>query len=135
MLEIQITMPDLSKALELLAAAIAGRTSVLMQSAAAATTPDSPPVYTNIPDPAPAGITSPVAEPPTTPAASAPVPTSAPQYTLDMLAAAGAALIDGGKMEQLIQILSKFGVASLTDLKPEQYGVMANELRTLGAKI
>lgn len=63
------------------------------------------------------------------------VPTSAPQYTLDMIATAGSALIDAGKMDQLVQLLGKFGVASLTELAPESYGAVANELRALGAAI
>lgn len=63
------------------------------------------------------------------------VPTSAPQYTLDMIATAGSALIDAGKMDQLMGLLGKFGVASLTELAPESYGAVANELRSLGAAI
>lgn len=63
------------------------------------------------------------------------VPTSAPQYTLDMIATAGSALIDAGKMDQLMQLLGKFGVASLTELAPESYGAVAGELRALGAAI
>ena len=63
------------------------------------------------------------------------VPTSAPQYTLDMIATAGSALIDAGKMDQLMGLLGKFGVASLTELAPESYGAVANELRALGAAI
>ena len=63
------------------------------------------------------------------------IPTSAPQYTLDMIATAGSALIDVGKMDQLMQLLSKFGVASLTELAPESYGAVATELRALGAAI
>ena len=62
-------------------------------------------------------------------------PTSAPQYTLDMIATAGSALIDAGKMDQLMQLLGKFGVASLTELAPESYGAVAGELRALGATI
>ena len=69
----------------------------------------------------------------TTPAPTA--PTSAPQYTLDMIATAGSALIDAGKMDQLMQLLGKFGVASLTELAPESYGAVAGELRALGATI
>ena len=62
-------------------------------------------------------------------------PTSAPQYTLDMIATAGSALIDAGKMDQLMQLLGRFGVASLTELAPESYGAVAGELRALGAAI
>lgn len=75
---------------------------------------------------------------PVTPAANtapAPVPTAAPQYTLDMIATAGSALIDAGKMDQLMQLLAKFGVASLTELAPDHYGAVAMELRALGAAI
>lgn len=79
----------------------------------------------------------PVAQPaPVANTAPAPtVPTSAPQYTLDMIATAGSALIDAGKMDQLMQLLGKFGVASLTELAPENYGAVAGELRALGATI
>ena len=63
------------------------------------------------------------------------VPTGAPQYTLDMIATAGSALIDAGKMDQLLQLLSRFGVASLTELAPESYGAVASELRAMGAVI
>ena len=83
----------------------------------------------------PAQTATPIA--PTVPVATpAPaVPTSAPQYTLDMIATAGSALIDAGKMDQLMGLLGKFGVASLTELAPESYGAVANELRALGAAI
>lgn len=154
MLEIQITTPDLSEALKVLATAIAGRTSVLMQAAAtpaAVPTPASAPAHkpeptlavtsasipAHNPDPVSAVTPAPVAAPaaPAAPAAQKPVPTGAPQYTLDMLATAGSALIDAGKMDQLVQLLTKFGVASLTDLQPEHYGAVANELRALGAAI
>lgn len=81
--------------------------------------------------------TVPVAQPaPVANTAPAPtVPTSAPQYTLDMIATAGSALIDAGKMDQLMQLLGKFGVVSLTELAPESYGAVAGELRALGAAI
>lgn len=81
--------------------------------------------------------TVPVAQPaPVANTAPAPtVPTSAPQYTIDMIATAGSALIDAGKMDQLMQLLAKFGVASLTELAPESYGAVAGELRALGAAI
>lgn len=63
------------------------------------------------------------------------VPTAAPQYTLEMLATAGSALVDAGKLDQLVSLLSKYGVDSLTSLAPENYGAVANELRALGARI
>ena len=89
------------------------------------------PIAPTVPVAAPAPTVTPAAI--VTPAPA--VPTSAPQYTLDMIATAGSALIDAGKMDQLMQLLGKFGVASLTELAPESYGAVANELRALGAAI
>ena len=63
------------------------------------------------------------------------VPTAAPQYTLDMLANAGATLINEGKMSSVMAILAKFGVEALTSLPPDKYGAVALELRALGAQI
>lgn len=90
-------------------------------------TPSAP----TVPVAAPAPAAAPAANVAPAPA----VPTSAPQYTLDMIATAGSALIDAGKMDQLMQLLGKFGVVSLTELAPESYGAVANELRALGAAI
>lgn len=89
------------------------------------------PIAPTVPVAAPAPAAAPAANVAPAPA----VPTSAPQYTLDMIATAGSALIDAGKMDQLMQLLGKFGVASLTELAPESYGAVANELRALGAAI
>ena len=63
------------------------------------------------------------------------VPTSAPQYTVEMLANAGTTLVDAGKMPELLQLLADFGVNAITDLKPETYGAVASKLRALGAQI
>ena len=71
---------------------------------------------------------------PVTPVPTA-VPTAMPQYTLDDLAKAGTALVDAGKMNELLALLTKFGVDALTNLNPSQYGAMATELRNLGAQI
>lgn len=81
---------------------------------------------------APVAHTVPVAAPAPT---VTPVPTAAPQYTLEMIATAGSALIDAGKLDQLMALLGKFGVDSLTNLDPKHYGTIAMELRALGAKI
>lgn len=56
-------------------------------------------------------------------------------YTADDLSRAGAALIDQGKMPQLIEILKKHGVQAITQLKPEQYGAVATELNAIGANL
>lgn len=69
-------------------------------------------------------------------AAAQTVPTTAPTYTLDQLAAAGAQLMDAGKQNDLINLLNnQFGVQALTMLKPEQFGAFATALRQLGAQI
>lgn len=153
MLEIKVQLSatdDLIAAMRNLAAALDGKTPD--HAAAINTAPINTPI-----NPTPAQVTQPTATPaqtatpiaPTVPvAAPAPtvtpaanvtpapaVPTSAPQYTLDMIATAGSALIDAGKMDQLMGLLGKFGVASLTELAPESYGAVANELRAMGAAI
>lgn len=103
---------------------------------ASAQAPGAPLSATPAQTAAPAAPTVPVAAPaPTAPAQAPTVPTSAPQYTLEMIANAGSSLIDAGKMDQLMGLLGKFGVASLTELAPENYGAIAGELRALGATI
>ena len=59
----------------------------------------------------------------------------APTYTLDQISKAGAALVDAGKMEPLLALLTKYGVQAITQLQPAQYGIFATELRALGAQI
>lgn len=91
------------------------------------------PVAAPSPAPAPtAGQTS--AAPGNTPAPTVPV-TGAPTYTLDQISRAGASLVDAGKMQQLLELLGRYGVQAVTQLQPEQYGAFATELRALGAQI
>lgn len=58
-----------------------------------------------------------------------------PGVTMDVIGRAGAALVDAGKMPQLIALLGKYGVQAITQLKPEMLDSFAGELRALGAKI
>ena len=91
------------------------------------------PVAAPSPAPAPtAGQTS--AAPGNTPAPTVPV-AGAPTYTLDQISRAGASLVDAGKMQQLLELLGRYGVQAVTQLQPEQYGAFATELRALGAQI
>ncbi|MFI3279618.1 MAG: hypothetical protein R3Y55_03730 [Rikenellaceae bacterium] len=77
------------------------------------------------------------------PVASAPVqapaptvPVSAPpQYTVEQVMEAGAALMDAGKMVELTNLLHSFGVQSVMDLRPEQLGAFATAMREMGAQI
>lgn len=60
---------------------------------------------------------------------------NAPQFTVDQIMTAGAALMDAGKVDDLLSLLHSFGVQAVMDLKPEQLGAFATEMRKLGAAI
>jgi anaerobic glycerol-3-phosphate dehydrogenase len=70
-----------------------------------------------------------------TPLAAPVAPAAAPTYTLDALAKAGATLAQSGKMQEALGVLARFGVQTVNQLKPEQYGAFATELRALGAQL
>lgn len=145
-MKIKIDVPELVAAVEKLAAAID-------KSALNITVPNEGTLNVNMPAPAPMQATpavptapvapAPAAAPTTPPVAPAPaavptapaVPVTAPTYTLDQIAKAGASLVDAGKMEQLLGLLTKYGVQAVTQLNPDQYGAFATELRALGAQI
>ena len=93
-----------------------------------------PPVGHAPPAAAPPVAPAPPAAPPVPPAPSQP-PMAAPTYTLDQLAKAGAALAQSGKMEDALALLAKYGVQTVNQLQPEQYGAFAIELRALGAQV
>lgn len=61
----------------------------------------------------------------------------APTYTLEQVCRAGAELIsaDSGKLPQLRELLQKYGIPAVSELKPDQLGSFATELRALGAQI
>lgn len=152
MMEMKITVeaPDLAASILKLAEAIASGPdpSILTPDEPLPVAPVSPaPVTpTQTPTPAPA---APVAAPSPAPAPTAgqtsaapgntPAPTvpvaGAPTYTLDQISRAGASLVDAGKMQQLLELLGRYGVQAVTQLQPEQYGAFATELRALGAQI
>lgn len=88
------------------------------------------------PAPAPASTPAPVQAPVTPAPAPAPVPVApAPTYSRDQIMTAGAALIDAGKINELMGLLNSFGVQAVTQLKQDQLGAFATELRKLGAQI
>ena len=160
MLEARLTIeaPTLAAAMERLAQAIAqGHTG-------APSVPVPPPMPAQVaaaaptahPAPAPAPVAAPVAPAPA-PVAAAPVsgpqatlPGStpaaapiaapvapAPTYTVEQIGKAGADLATQapGKMPELLALLQKYGARAITELKPEQLGAFATELRGLGAKL
>lgn len=121
MMEMKITVeaPDLAASILKLAKAIASGPDPDIL------TPDEPlPVASYPTAPAPGN----------TPAPTVPV-AGAPTYTLDQISRAGASLVDAGKMQQLLELLGRYGVQAVTQLQPEQYGAFATELRALGAQI
>lgn len=148
-MKIKIDVPELVAAVEKLAAAIdktalsitVPNEGTLNFNMPAGNTPVAPAPVQTAPTPAPAPTPTPApAAPPVTPMPTAAAPTSAvpvtaPTYTLDQIAKAGANLVDAGKMEQLLALLTKYGVQAVTQLTPDQYGAFATELRALGAQI
>jgi len=70
------------------------------------------------------------------PAQAAPaVPTSNPGFSMDQLAVAATQLMDAGKRDEIISLLSTFNVQALTGLPKDQYGAFATSLRGMGAKL
>lgn len=134
-MKIKIDVPELVAAVEKLAAAIdktalnitVPNEGTLNFNMPAGNAPVAPAPVQTAPTPAP------VAAPASAPAPA--VPVTAPTYTLDQIAKAGANLVDAGKMEQLLALLTKYGVQAVTQLTPDQYGAFATELRALGAQI
>lgn len=140
MLEMKITIeaPELANALNNLAAAMGAKqapqpVAAVQQPVVAA--PQPAPAQPIAP-PAPA---APMPAPATTAQQSVPVAgvplAQPPKYTVDQIMAAGAQLMDAGKVNDLMNLLHSFGVRAVMDLKQEQLGAFATALREMGAKI
>lgn len=131
MLEVKITIeaPGLENALNNLSIAIGSgaKTAAVQQTT----------IPNQVAAPAPTAMpgAAPVANAPvSTPAPSVPL-AQPPKYTVDQIMAAGATLMDAGKVNELMNLLHSFGVQAVMDLKPEQLGAFATAMRELGAKI
>ncbi len=155
MFEINVTVnaPEIAEALNNLAAALKGakpepaasKTGKADKPAAPVPPADYMPPADTAPapatpapavTPAPATAPAPVQAPVTPAPAPAPVPVApAPTYNRDQIMTAGAALIDAGKINELMGLLNSFGVQAVTQLKQDQLGAFATELRKLGAQI
>lgn len=61
--------------------------------------------------------------------------TSAKPVTREQVAMAGAALLDAGKMDELVALLGEFKVQAITQLNDEQVPLVAEKLRAMGAKL
>lgn len=158
MFEMKITIesPALVEAMNNLASAIVSGMTVKVpevkavaqpvqnqQTAPAAPTQEVPqtPVQTqpimNVPTAAPAPTAptqAPVQQTPVAPTQPAQQAAKTP-ITLEAISRAGAALVDQGKMQQIMGLLSKYGVQAITQLQPNTYEAFAAEMRTLGAQI
>ena len=145
-ISVNIKCPDLVTASENFAGAIIallesnrGKSPVLERVAVAEVNPvhaDTTPATTTVnPTPSPVMTTPGVAQTAPTPVA---VPTTpAPGITGDMVAKAGADLIaaNPAAMAQLNALLQKYGVGCAQELRPDQIGPFATEMRALGARI
>lgn len=98
--------------------------------------PVQPPVTAPVQQQTPIQFTAPAA-PVVPPVNSVPAPTEVAQrqYTADEIARAGASLLEKGMMQQLVGLLGKYNVQSITGLQPAQYAAFAADLRTMGAQI
>lgn len=87
------------------------------------------------PIPAPAPMPAPAEPVKVEPVAPAQDTVAAKTYTREEIARAGSALVTLGKMQELLALLQRYGVASVAQLSPEQYGAFAADLIALGASL
>lgn len=159
MFEVKVTveLPGIPDALNNLARAIAENGFAKPVNAVEAKAETNVPAITTTPAtvPAPAPVTAPAEQsaPVQQPVAPAPVatpveqptpvqPTPAPAagqpeetFTMNDLSIAGAKLVEQGKMDAVVTLLQRFGVAAITQLKEAQYADFAKSLRAMGASI
>lgn len=106
----------------------------------AAPAPVEDPAAAPAPSVDPAPVTAPAA--PVAPTAAPVAPVTAPAapaapktYTLDEIARAGSALVDQGKMNDIMALMGKYGVEAITQLKDADYPAFVEDLRAMGAAI
>lgn len=148
MFEVKVTIvaPELTQAINNLAAAVAG-TPPTQGQPQPAPQPAPGPIANPTPSPAAPGAPAGAAQSGIVPGAAMTGPTAghsnqtgvpvagAPQYTLDQIMKAGGTLMDAGRVNELTGLLANFGVRALTELNPAQYGAFATALRGMGAAI
>ena len=135
-LKIKIETPDLAAALERLAAAMAPVAAAAPAGAAPAGAAQTTATVSPTPASTTAASVVPTAPAPT-PATTAAIPTEGPKYTIDDIARAGSMLAMQGpeKVAALNGLLQQFGLASLTQLKPDQTSAFVQAMRGLGAQL
>lgn len=154
-IKVTITAPEITDAINNLAAAMGKAAPVIpapvqTAEAPAQTAPVAPvaaapvqaaPVTPVTPAPAQTNPAPAQTAPVQAPAAPAPAPVqpapvaanNGPRYTLEQISRAGAALADQGKIPQIIALLGKYGVQTVNQIKPEHINAVAEELKALGA--
>lgn len=152
MFEARITIesPELVAAINNLAAAIGGAKAITDRFPAPTPMQAPPPAQVapapsfgvpvqSMPMPAPVAAPMPGPAPVVNAPINYPAPNvplaQPPKYTVDQIMAAGATLMDAGKVNELVNLLHSFGVQAVMDLKAEQLGAFATAMRELGAKI
>lgn len=149
-IQINIAAPELVAAIEMLAEATRSAQGSVLVAAEAVTepvmsAPEAPQTAEPVAE-APAETPAP-AEPQKqeAPAAAEPVAEATPQVapepaavkavTLDDICNAGAKLVEKGKMADVLALLGKYQVQAVNQIKPEQFGSFAEDLRSLGADL
>lgn len=157
-LKVTVVLPGLPEAINNLANVLMNQAQTIKMTAQQTVIPAAPnsepvqPVPAPVAEPAVEATPAPVVEP-TVEAAPAPVaapaveeaaaipptpavdPTPTKKYTREEIANAGSALVTQGKMNDLLALLQKYGVQSITQLDPNQYNVFAADLKALGAAL
>lgn len=93
-------------------------------------TPTAPPIQPTTPQ----TVTPTVPTQQVPPAPPAQAPTTAPSYDVQKLAVAAMQLKDAGRIGEIQELISKYGVATIMQLKPEQYDAFAQDLISKGVK-
>lgn len=144
MLEIKITVscPDLIKAATIFASAMPGAKSS-GPAAGDVSTPAAPVTQTVPVNSVPVNPANghPLTTVPSYPSNAAPVTAApvaqAPTFTLEQVSKAGADLVTAqpAKMQELMNLLSQYGVQTVNALRQDQLGAFATALRGMGAQI
>jgi hypothetical protein len=93
-------------------------------------TPTAPPIQPTTPQ----TVTPTVPTQQVPPAPPTQAPTTAPSYDVQKLAVAAMQLKDAGRIGEIQELIAKYGVATIMQLKPEQYDAFAQDLIAKGVK-
>ena len=133
-INVEVTATEIVTAINNLAKAIEKFGSPVVTPVVTKAEPVNPEPVQAAPQPVPTATPMPTPTPAPQPVQAAPEPQQK-AITIDMLAAAGAPLVDQGKMQQLMALLNKYGVQAITQLTPDKYDTFAADLRAIGAQI